>query len=156
MWIHEMTEPECESVLAGASIGRLGCAFENQPYVVPVYVAYEPGYIYVFSTLGQKIEWMRANPKICVQVDEIERESEWLSVIANGQYEELPEPEDAAENVYARQLLGKRYEWWLNALAERRMKLPDNQVAPVFFRLHIHSVTGLHAKGESQSTGAAS
>jgi len=71
MIINEMTEKECGTVLARSSIGRLGCALDNQPYVVPIYFAYEPGYIYVLSTLGQKIEWMRTNPKVCIQVDEI-------------------------------------------------------------------------------------
>jgi|HubBroStandDraft_6_1064221.scaffolds.fasta_scaffold1665182_1 nitroimidazol reductase NimA-like FMN-containing flavoprotein (pyridoxamine 5'-phosphate oxidase superfamily) len=27
--------------------GRLGCSAYNQPYVVPIYFAYKPGYIYV-------------------------------------------------------------------------------------------------------------
>jgi nitroimidazol reductase NimA-like FMN-containing flavoprotein (pyridoxamine 5'-phosphate oxidase superfamily) len=43
--------------------------------------------IYALSTVGQKIEWMRQNPKVCLQVDEIANQSEWMSVIANGTYE---------------------------------------------------------------------
>ena len=71
MVINEMTEKECGAFLASATLGRLACSLDNQPYVLPIYFAYEPGYIYVLSTLGQKIEWMRANPKVCVEVDEI-------------------------------------------------------------------------------------
>ena len=48
---------------------------------------------YVFSTFGQKVRWMRANPQVCVQTDQIENQGEWISVIVNGQYEELPEPQ---------------------------------------------------------------
>ena len=40
--IHEMSDNECRAVLARGSIGRLGCALDNQPYVVPIYFAYEP------------------------------------------------------------------------------------------------------------------
>jgi nitroimidazol reductase NimA-like FMN-containing flavoprotein (pyridoxamine 5'-phosphate oxidase superfamily) len=54
MMIHEMTVEECRTLLGRASMGRLGCSLDNQAYVVPVYLAYEPNYIYVFSTLGQK------------------------------------------------------------------------------------------------------
>ena len=28
-------------------------------------------YLYSFSTVGQKIEWMRANPNVCVETDEV-------------------------------------------------------------------------------------
>jgi hypothetical protein len=62
MFINEMTEQKCRAVLARASMGRLGCALDNLPYVVPVCFAYDPEYM--FSTSGPKIEWMRANPKL--------------------------------------------------------------------------------------------
>jgi nitroimidazol reductase NimA-like FMN-containing flavoprotein (pyridoxamine 5'-phosphate oxidase superfamily) len=143
MLIDEIPEQECLEVFAHASIGRLGCAQDNQAYVVPVYLAYEAGYIYVFSTFGKKIEWMRANPKVCVEVDEIDSQSNWVSVIANGRYEELPDPQRAQEREHARTVLEKRHRWWLNALAERRIQLRDQMIEPVFFRIQIESVTGL-------------
>jgi uncharacterized protein len=34
---------------------------------------------------------MRANPKVCVQADEIQNQGEWISVIVYGEYEELPD-----------------------------------------------------------------
>ena len=71
MVIDEMSGEECRALLGRASMGRLGCSLDNQPYIVPACLAYEPEYIYAFSTFGQKIEWMRANPKVCVQTDEI-------------------------------------------------------------------------------------
>ena len=96
MAIREMSREECLRVLAGARLARLACAHEGQPYVVPVYLAYHapPGgeaCLYGFTTLGQKIEWMRANPLVCVEVDEVAAYDQWVSVIALGRYEELPE-----------------------------------------------------------------
>lgn len=156
MVVHEMTEEECRALLARASTGRLGCSLNNQPYVVPVYLAYEPEYVYVFSTFGQKIEWMRANPKVCIQADEITTESEWASVIVNGRYLELPEPKYAAERAHARELLGKRYQWWLNALGERHLKSSKElSIAPLFFCIQIDSTTGLSARTGSEEAGAA-
>jgi hypothetical protein len=156
MLIREMTETECRALLERASMGRLGCSLDGQPYIVPVYLAYEPDFIYVFSTFGQKIDWMRANPKVCVEIDEIKKESQWLSVIANGRYEELPEPQYAAECAHARELLGKQHQWWLNALAQRRTKLSDSLIAPLFFRIHVASMTGLRTAAEDQKAGAVS
>jgi hypothetical protein len=147
MVINEMTEKECGAFLASATLGRLACSLDNQPYVLPIYFAYEPGYIYVLSTLGQKIEWMRANPKVCVEVDEIANESQWISVIASGRYQELPEPQYTDERKHAEKLLGKRHKWWQNALGERQEKLGDDLIDPLFFRICVDSMTGLRAVG---------
>jgi nitroimidazol reductase NimA-like FMN-containing flavoprotein (pyridoxamine 5'-phosphate oxidase superfamily) len=146
--IDEMTEHECHEFLERASFGRLGCSLGDQPYIVPVCLAYESDCIYVFSTFGKKIEWMRANPKVCIQVDEIADQSQWVSVIVNGRYEELPERQYAAEREHARKLLKKRSRWWLNTFAERLLKLGDKLIEPLFFRIHIDSMTGLRATDE--------
>ena len=91
--IREMSRDECFKVLAEARFVRLACAKENQPYVVPVYLAYHEasGCLYGFTTRGQKVEWMRANPLVCIEVDDITAYDQWISVIAIGCYEELPE-----------------------------------------------------------------
>jgi len=88
-----MSQQECLQVLARARLARLACARENQPYVVPVYLAYHEasGCLYGFTTPGQKVEWMRANPLVCVEVDEITDYDQWASVIVMGKYEESPD-----------------------------------------------------------------
>jgi nitroimidazol reductase NimA-like FMN-containing flavoprotein (pyridoxamine 5'-phosphate oxidase superfamily) len=148
MVIDGLSEQDCRAVLERVPLARLGCALENQPYVVPIYFVYEGDYLYVFSTFGQKIEWMRENPKVCIQSDEIKSESDWLSVVVNGRYEELPQPQYAAELAHAKTLLAKRYHWWANALAERRIKVGDSSIEPIFFRIRIGSITGLRATKE--------
>ena len=120
MAINEMTGEECSAFLECACLGRLGCSYEHQSYVVPIYFAYEETYLYVFSTFGQKVKWMRANPKVCVQTDQIENQGEWISAIVYGEYEELPEPQYIAGRKHAISLLGKSHHWWLNALGERQ------------------------------------
>jgi len=70
-----MTEHECHEFLGRASFGRLRCSLGDQPYIVPVCLACESDCIYVVSTFGKKIEWMRANPKVCIQIDEIADQS---------------------------------------------------------------------------------
>jgi nitroimidazol reductase NimA-like FMN-containing flavoprotein (pyridoxamine 5'-phosphate oxidase superfamily) len=72
MFIKELETSECFEILAEKRLGRLACAFENQPYIVPFHFVYdEQKSLYAFSTLGQKIEWMRANPLVCVEADDI-------------------------------------------------------------------------------------
>ena len=150
MEINQMTPDECRLFVAGASLGRLGCAYENQPYVVPIHFSYEDGYLYVFSTFGQKVKWMRANPRVCLQTDEIQNQAEWISVIVYGEYEELPEPQYTAERKHASSVLAKRDHWWLNALGERQMRIGESSIEPLFFRIRIQSMSGLRATEEKR------
>jgi len=155
MIVNPISDEECSAILRRASIGRLACARDNEPYVVPIYLAYEAGYAYVFSTFGQKIRWMRANPKVCLEIDEIASESEWAAVIVNGRYEELVEPQYSDERMYARTLLARQHQhWWLNAAAERRLDSDDELVDPLFFRIRIDSMTGLRAVAESTESAS--
>jgi uncharacterized protein len=91
MFVEEMTKGECFGVLGRSRLGRLGCARDNQPYVVPIYFVYQEPYLYGFTTPGQKVEWMRSNPLVCVELDEVEGNECWMSIVIFGHYEELPE-----------------------------------------------------------------
>jgi len=142
MRIVEISHDECKDLLNRVSVGRLACSHENQPYIVPVCFAYEPEYLYVFSTLGQKIEWMRQNPKVCLQADEIASRSNWTSVVVTGTYLELREP---YEKEHARERLAENSEWWRIPLAERR-ELTES----VFFRIDIAGMSGLSGIPESE------
>lgn len=153
MEINEMSATECSVFLERVSLGRLGCALENQPYVIPIYFAYEKDYIYVFSTFGQKVKWMRANPKVCLQADEIESQSKWSSVIVYGTSEELPEPRYTDERKHASSLLARKYHWWLNAFGARQMRVGDKPIEPLFFRIRIESMSGLRASEDKAARG---
>lgn len=145
MVIKQIPEEECRSILADAFFGQLGCSFEDQPYVVPIYFAYEADYLYIFSTPGQKIQWMRKNPKVCVQVSKIESQTNWQSVIVIGLYQELREPQFTEERKHARKLLEKHVHWWQTALAERQSQSEDELIQPLLFRIHVDSLSGLRA-----------
>jgi hypothetical protein len=178
MVIREMSTEECVRVLAGARLARLACAFHNQPYVVPVYLAYhEPSAgdacFYGYTTLGQKVEWMRANPLVCVEVDEVASCDRWMSVIAFGRYEELPVvpernlghpparhsvddrhaivPDDLArfaETLLAYRLLQARAMWWEPASTARAAlahRDATNPFIPIFYKVSIEQVAGHEA-----------
>ena len=84
MRIIPISQQECGELLQRVSIGRLACSLNDQAYVVPVAFSYETDCIYIFSTFGKKIEWMRKNPKVCLQADEIGNRSNWTSVVVTG------------------------------------------------------------------------
>jgi uncharacterized protein len=47
-------------MLMNLGSGRLAWACNNRPYIVPICFACDADHLYCFSTLGRKIEWMRA------------------------------------------------------------------------------------------------
>ena len=150
MRIVAISRQECSQLLKRVSIGRLACSLDDQPYIVPVAFSYEPGCIYIFSTLGKKIKWMRQNPKVCLQADEIGNPSNWLSVIVTGRYVELDRPHHTAEREHALEQLAHYSQWWRNPLAQRREQSSDLSIEPLFFRIDIESMSGLRAIPEAE------
>ena len=71
MLIQSMTGVASLELLERATLGRVACTHEGQPYITPMSVTYDANWLYSFSTLGQKITWMRANPHVCVEVEEL-------------------------------------------------------------------------------------
>ena len=66
-----MSMDEIEELFAGALAGKLGMCRNNQPYVVPVCFVCHRGKIFFHSARqGRKMDFMRANPVVCFQVDE--------------------------------------------------------------------------------------
>jgi uncharacterized protein len=167
MLVQEMTKNECLHILASTRLGRLACVRENQPYIVPIYFVYDDHYLYSFTTLGQKVEWMRSNPLVCVELDEVKGSNHWTSVVIFGQYEELsttPEWEQdlphanqpwqhtarltttsSPEQAHAFALLRKHAEWWDPASANSTLRNPDQPLVPVFYRIRIDRITGRRA-----------
>ena len=139
MLIRELTRPECHDVLKRASIARLGCARDNQPYVLPIHVYCDGDYLYSFAMLGQKIAWMRENPRVCVQVDEIVDRTQWASVVAFGSYEELVHmPRQEAERERAKELFQSTPDWWEPAAANPQRAVRMAMV----YRIRVESLTG--------------
>ena len=146
MFIHELNEFECQEVLQQASVGRLGCAKDNQPYVVPIYFSFDGRSIYGFTTLGQKTEWMRTNSKVCLEIDERETHDRWMSVIVFGRYEELPDdPEFEAARLAAYEVLQKRAMWWEPACVPTEQGDVPHSLTPIFYRIHIEHISGRRA-----------
>jgi uncharacterized protein len=165
MIIQEMNREECLATLGRTRLGRLACAREGQPYVVPCYFVYDrptldEDYLYSFATEGQKIEWMRANPLVCVEVDEVTNIEQWSSIVVFGHYEELPaladtgpelrgiarqQPEPASERRHAWQLLQTYPMWWEPGSSAHVQSKASRTSHSVFYRIHIDRITGRRA-----------
>jgi uncharacterized protein len=99
--ISEISLRESRETLARRRMGRLGCCFNDSPYVVPGSYYLEGDCIYIHSLPGQKIDILRGNPRACLQVDEIESDYNWLSVLVFGRYEEITDLQEREEKLAA-------------------------------------------------------
>lgn len=149
MVIRELTWQASLDLLTRVRLGRLACSRENQPYIFPIFFAYHENSLYCASTIGQKIEWMRENPLVAVEVDEIGSPQQWESVIVSGQYEELadaPEPGDMRQLGWS--LLKKHELWWEPAYVETIIGGAERPITPIYFRIRIGSTTGHRATND--------
>lgn len=151
MRIRSLSAAECGEVLAANRVGRLACARNGQPYVVPIHFAYADKHLYVFSMLGKKVEWMRANPLVSIVVEEHGVRRDWRSVVVDGRYDELPDRIGTKrEREYAWSLLSQHVNWWEPG-ALKPVKPPlslAESTDHVFFRILVDQLSGREAKEE--------
>ncbi len=130
-----LNDAEARELLGRGRTGRLGCVVDGGPYVVPVSYVFENESIYIHSLQGLKIAALRANPRVCLQVDEVIDDYHWQSVIAFGHYEELP---DSPERAWAvRRLLVK----FPQLTPVESIPVHDGQSSVIVFAIRIERIT---------------
>ena len=129
---------EARRLLQTARVARLGCVVNGEPYVVPLNCHLEGDYLYSHSLPGRKITGLRENPKACVQVDEIESDLRWRSVIAFGRYEEITRSSERAEVL--NKLLHK---FSMLTPVESTIAMDGAAVEVIVFRIKIERLTGV-------------
>jgi len=92
--VEDMAPAEMHALLQRESFGHLGCSRDGRPYVVPMDYAYDGKELYFFTTEGMKTQFIEANPKVCLQVEEITDRTHWRSVMVIGKAEQLTNAEE--------------------------------------------------------------
>lgn len=146
MHIKKLTAEECHQTLKEKRTGRLACARENQPYIIPFNFVLDGEFLYSFSTFGKKIEWMRTNPLVCVEVDDIKNQFDWTSFVIFGRFEELSETSEFEEmRGHAFDLLSRYPMWWESGFVTGTHSPKQANIAPIYFRIHIETISGHRA-----------
>ena len=147
MLVQKLSEEECLNFLKEIKFGRLGCVRDKQPYVVPIYFVSDKTHIYAFTTLGQKIRWMRANPLVCVEADQVIDHLHWTSVVVLGKYQELDDELSLRGlREYALELLQHRTMWWQPAVVTPPDSETADRIVPhIFYRIRIDEISGRRA-----------
>jgi uncharacterized protein len=136
MNIGRLKDTDALALLREGTLGRLGCIAAGWPYVVPVNYFFDGKDIYIHSLPGKKIDALRANPRVCLQVDEIKDSYNWRSVIAYGTFEEV-KGEETRENV-----LTKLYSR-LPHMTPVESKLVEGLKETIVFRVKVDEITGV-------------
>ena len=139
----ELNVGDCQE--ARSDLARLSCSRHDQPYIVPIHYSFdaERQCLYAFSTVGQKIDWMRQNPNVCVEIEDVANKDHWTTVLVFGRYEEIGDsPADTAARATAQKLFSQRPEWWLPAAAKVG---PREHHAMIVYRIQIDCMTGRRA-----------
>jgi hypothetical protein len=134
--IKQMGEREARELLQKEVLARLGCNIDGTPYVLPINYIFEEDHAYVHSLPGLKIDAMRNDPRVCIQVDEIKDPYHWRSVIAWGDFEEISD-EQQKEQVLAQMF--RR----LPHLTPVESRMAKNPVPSIVFCIRIDKITGV-------------
>jgi uncharacterized protein len=133
-----LPEEQGRALLSTGGIGRLGCVDNGEPYVVPINYVFDEGSVYSHSRPGRKIEALRAHRRACIQVDEIENDFKWRSVIAFGNFEEISVPSER------KSILGKLLARFPLLTPVESVIAPDTaEPTTVVFRIRIDRITGV-------------
>lgn len=87
--IADLEHRECQFILENNFIGHLGYISGNKPYVVPITYFFDKdeNHIICYSGEGHKIQAMRKNKQISLQVADIKSVNHWKSVLVNGNFQ---------------------------------------------------------------------
>ncbi|OCJ16436.1 flavin-nucleotide-binding protein [Rhizobium sp. AC44/96] len=143
MALKNMTHAECLQMLTAAHFGHLGCSNDGQPYIVPIYFAFQSRVAYSFSMPGHKVDWMRQNPKVCLQVEEWKTKGGWQSVVLDGTFQEFPD-NDAwhEERLHAWTLLQKHMNWWEIGSMKPDEVAPAHASPHLFYGIYMNDISG--------------
>jgi nitroimidazol reductase NimA-like FMN-containing flavoprotein (pyridoxamine 5'-phosphate oxidase superfamily) len=143
LMLGELKPEEIDQLLRTEQLGRIGCHAGGVTYVVPVSYVFNGTHIYALAVEGMKLRMMRENPRVCFEVEQVQRWYNWQTVIVWGTFEELHGYE--AERAY--RLLHSR----LTPLIEFDSRTQAGDVSPpgaaaanqfVLYRIRVEERTG--------------
>ncbi|WP_338357941.1 pyridoxamine 5'-phosphate oxidase family protein [Yeosuana marina] len=87
----KIVKEEYLKILRSNYIARLAYVANNTPYIVPITYYYneKENIIISYSNEGHKINAMRLNNSVSIQIDEIDSLDQWKTLLLIGEFEEL-------------------------------------------------------------------
>ena len=149
--IYNLKDHRCKEILHNNYIGHLGYVYNNKPFVLPITYYYNilQNTITCYSGEGHKINALRTNSNVSLEVAEIESLNQWQCVVIEGQFREF-------EGSSAKLNLHKFYEGVKRLIEEKEGKSPKfisefssklyREGQPIVFEIAVSTLTGRERK----------
>lgn len=144
---------ECIQLLCNNYIGHLAYIAGESPFVIPITYYYDQSHnsIISYSQEGHKIDAMRKNRSVSMEVDEIESVNRWKSVLAHGKFEELSGI-DAKHLLHefsngVKEIINRKQTKKLQFISEFSSKLGAERTSPIVYRIQLLEITGKQRSG---------
>lgn len=146
--IKDLGSGECIQLLCNNYIGHLAYIVGESPFVIPITYYYDQSHnsIISYSLEGHKIDAMRKNRSVSLEVDEIESVNRWKSVLAHGKFEELSGID--AKNLLhefsngVKEIIHRKETKKLQFISESSSKLGPEGSSPIVYRIQLLEITG--------------
>jgi len=141
----KLTSTQINNILSSQSVCRLACTDGKKPYVTPVTYAYDGKFIYGQTQEGTKLNILRKNPNVCLQMDIMNSMNNWQSVLVYGKFEELKNKaaDTAREYLFDKVLTLMTSSTIHNFEHEGATKVDDNnRIKSIMYRIKIKEITG--------------
>ena len=151
--IKDLNTKEILRLLEDNYIGRLAFVLGESPFIIPItyYHDADENCIISYSAVGHKIEAMRKNNAVCLQVDQIVSIINWKSIVVHGNYEELKG--STAKKYLHRFAEGVKRTFIRKEGAEPKFigdfsSRLDERGMPVVYRINITEIGGKYRDGK--------
>jgi uncharacterized protein len=138
----ELSSGDAIDLLTRNFVGRVAFAFHDRVDIEPISYVFADGWVYGRTSEGTKLTTVRHHPWVAFEVDEIEGQYDWRSVVVHGGLYVLdPDGGDRDRESYASALV------LLRTMDTAALTAADPTPARmVLFRIHADDVTGRGAR----------
>jgi nitroimidazol reductase NimA-like FMN-containing flavoprotein (pyridoxamine 5'-phosphate oxidase superfamily) len=137
----ELTREEALQVLEREYVAHLGVIADGAPYVTPMSYVLDQSRILFRTMPGRKLEGIRSNPTVCIEVSRFDRETgDWVSVIVRGTARLVDDPDTRQDTVVR---LFEKYEEVMGSPLSRSGGLVPLGGDPQVIEVPIDHVSGM-------------
>ena len=142
-----LEEKEKEFILENNYIGQLGYIYNKRPYVIPITYYYDRvnHAIICYSGDGHKMNAMRKNNAVSLQVVEIETIDNWRSILVHGVFEQKNGSDAKAYlhkfSLGVKEIILEKEQKKVNCISEFSNKIYKDDI-PTIFLIKVEEILG--------------
>ena len=145
--IKNLDQKQMLYILENNYIGHLGYIFQGKPFVIPITYFFERknNIIICYSGDGHKINAMRKNNAVCLQIADIDSVNEWKSVLVHGSFEQHFGSDAKAYlhqfSLGVKDIITEKAQIKPNYISDFSSKIYKGDI-PIVFLIKIEEITG--------------